>query len=490
MHKASAGTFIYFGTVLALFLTAVPCSAHVGSPDVYFDGQAGPYKLLVTVRPPAMIPGTAQIDVRIEAPGVQSIQAVPLYIVGEGSKYPPTPDALQQSKDDPQLFTGQLWIMGSGSWQVRLEANGAQGPGSIAVPVPAFATRTLRMQKRLGAFLFAVMLVLVAAFVSIFGAGGREAFQDPGQKPRRAHSLRGWVVMGFSALLLIAILFLGNFWWDTVAASQAKNMIYKAPPLTASLQAPGQLVLRIGESKWHSRRDQTVMTALIPDHGHLMHLFLVRVPQMDHFYHLHPETTDSQTFTQQLPALPAGHYQMFADIVRASGFPDTMVAEIDLPDLAGGAARGDDSETAAPPLPASLQSTNISALPDGGRMVWERDSNPIRAARPLWFRFRIEDAQGKPATDLEPYMGMAGHAEFLNHDRTVFAHIHPEGSVAMAALALANPSPQADSMANMSHMSSEVSFPYGFPKAGDYRMFIQVRRAGRVETGVFDVKVE
>jgi hypothetical protein len=489
MPKVSNRISIHLIVMLALLMSPVLCSAHVGSPDVYFDGQAGPYKLLITVRPPAMIPGIAQVEVRAGAPGVQSIQAVPLYIVGEGSKYPPSPDAFEQSKDDPQLFTGQLWIMGSGSWQVRLEANGAQGPGSIAVPVPAFATRTLRMQKTLGAFLFAVMLVLVAAFVSIFGAGGREAFLDPGQKPGRAQSVRGVVVMAFSALLLIAILFLGNFWWDTVAASQAKNMIYKAPPLAASLQAPGKLVLRIGESKWHSRRDQTVMTALIPDHGHIMHLFLVRMPQMDRFYHLHPETADSQTFTQQLPALPRGHYQIFADIVRASGFPDTMVAEIDLPDLASGTTSDDDSEAAAPPLPALLQSSNISALLDGGRMVWERDSNPIRAARPLWFRFRLEDSQGKPATDLEPYMGMAGHAEFLSHDRTVFAHVHPEGSVTMAALALANPSLQSNSMANMPHMSSEVSFPYGFPKAGDYRMFVQVKRAGKVETGVFDVKV-
>jgi len=35
-----------------------------------------------------------------------------------------------------------------------------------------------------------------------------------------------------------------------------------------------------------------------------------------------------------------------------------------------------------------------------------------------------------------------------------------------------------------------VSFPYGFPKAGDYRIFVQVKRAGRVETGVFDAQVE
>jgi hypothetical protein len=491
MRRLLTRSSIYLFGSLGLLLIALPCFAHVGSPDVYFDGQAGPYRLLVTVRPPAMIPGIAQVEVRSSAPGVQSIHAVPLYIVGEGSKYPPSPDSLRPSKDDPLLFTGQLWIMGSGSWQVRLEATGAQGPGSISVPVPAFATRTLPMQKTLGAFLFAVMLVLVAAFVSIFGAGGREGFLDPGQKPGRAQSLRGRLVMGISGLLLIAILFFGNGWWDRVAASQAKNMIYKAPPLAVSLQAPGQLVLRIGESKWHSQgmRRQTVMSALIPDHGHLMHLFLVRTPQLDRFYHLHPERTEDQVFTQQLPALPAGHYEVFADIVRASGFPDTMTAEIDLPDLSTGTTSGDDSQAVAPALPESRQSTTVSALAGGGRMIWERDSNPVRAGRPLWFRFRLEDQQGRPAQDLEPYMGMAGHAEFLSFDRSVFAHVHPEGSVAMAALALANPS---DRMANMSHTPqafSEILFPYGFPKPGDYRMFIQVKRAGQVETGIFDVSV-
>jgi hypothetical protein len=38
-------------------------------------------------------------------------------------------------------------------------------------------------------------------------------------------------------------------------------------------------------------------------------------------------------------------------------------------------------------------------------------------------------------------------------------------------------------------ISPEVSFPYGFPKAGQYRMFVQIKRAGRVETGVFDTQV-
>jgi hypothetical protein len=36
----------------------------------------------------------------------------------------------------------------------------------------------------------------------------------------------------------------------------------------------------------------------------------------------------------------------------------------------------------------------------------------------------------------------------------------------------------------------ELAFPYGFPRPGDYRIFVQVKRSGRVETGVFDAHVE
>jgi hypothetical protein len=39
-------------------------------------------------------------------------------------------------------------------------------------------------------------------------------------------------------------------------------------------------------------------------------------------------------------------------------------------------------------------------------------------------------------------------------------------------------------------MSSTVAFPYGFPSAGSYRVFIQMKHGSTVETGVFDAKVQ
>lgn len=487
--------------ILAIWMLLSPvCAAHVGSPDVYFQGDAGPYHLVVMIRTPQMIPGVAEIEIRSDTPGIHLVKIVPLYIAGEGSKYPPPPDILNSTPGDPQFFAGKLWLMASGSWQVRIEVEGEKGSGIVAVPVPAFARNTLAMQRGLGIFLFGLMTLLVLAIVSIVGAAKREGQLPAGEQPTSRQKFSARIVMGLTFAIVAGILALGNLWWKVSTANLANSMIYVPPKLGVNLDPSGRMNLEIGESKWHSVRTDIVGTALIPDHGHLLHLFLVRAPGMDRFYHLHPERTGTMTFTDDLSAIAGGHYKLFADIVRASGFPDTLVSELDVPEISGKPLSGDDSTASAPalaptaPANTAAQPNTTAPLSGGARMIWKRDAAPLISNRLLWFRFRMENKDGKPATDLEPYMGMAGHAEFIRSDFSVFAHVHPDGSIPMAAYRLAEATlgPAAsDNMAGMQMgaVGPEVSFPFGFPKPGSYRIFVQVKRAGIVETGVFDANV-
>ena len=147
------------GLAVLILMLSSSAFAHVGSPNVYLEGDAGPYHLLLSVNPPAMVPGIAQVQVRGASGTVKSIRITPVYINGKDQGLPPTPD-LMQSGGDPQWFTGKVWLMESGSWEIRVEVSGPQGIGRLAVPVPAFARRTLPMQKALGTLLFGLMLLL------------------------------------------------------------------------------------------------------------------------------------------------------------------------------------------------------------------------------------------------------------------------------------------------------------------------------------------
>jgi len=222
---------------------------------------------------------------------------------------------------------------------------------------------------------------------------------------------------------------------------------------------------------------------------------MIRIPEMDQVWHLHPVRTSEARFTQSLPSMPAGRYALFGDVVHETGFPETATAEIELPAIAGQSLTGDDAGGTGSPISKANYQSLTSPLTSGYRMVWERDSMPYRAGKLYEFRFRVEDAEGRPANDMELYMGMQGHAAFVRSDRSVFAHVHPAGSVSMAALGLITPpGPHAAHMMMHSAMPetppATVSFPYGFPKPGDYRIFVQVKRAGRVETGIFDARAE
>src|SRR4051812_9733639 len=109
---------------LALVIAAaiLPCraAAHIGSPDVFLDGQAGPYGLLVPAPPPYAIPGVADVEVLVIGSDITQGRIVPLPLTGRGAAFAPVPDVAVRSAEDPRLFVGHLWVMTAGAWQIRV----------------------------------------------------------------------------------------------------------------------------------------------------------------------------------------------------------------------------------------------------------------------------------------------------------------------------------------------------------------------------------
>jgi hypothetical protein len=138
-------------------------------------------------------------------------------------------------------------------------------------------------------------------------------------------------------------------------------------------------------------------------------------------------------------------------------------------------------------------------------VTWERSAAPLLEGAPAPLAFTVREPDGRPAV-LEPYLGMPAHAAVARDDGGVFVHLHPMGTVSPAAQATFTLRAPADTvpgvvgrkvaradsaMLGMAHMSSagRVSFPYAFPAPGRYRIWVQVRHGGRVETAAFDAQV-
>jgi hypothetical protein len=449
---------------------AVEVAAHIGSPDVFVDGMAGPYRLFVTVRPPHAIPGVAEVEVLATSDDINEIHIVPLPLTGPGAEFAPVPDRATQSTADPKLFTGTLWMMTAGAWQVRIAVNGARGEGHLSVPVPTFPKATLEMTWVLRALLFGFMLLLASGMVAIASTIAREAGLDPGQMVDAKHRRRGRIVGALTAIVVMTAVFFGNMWWG-VEASDYARYVYKPLEATPSVSSDGRLRLELRDPGWlRSRR----LDDFVLDHGHPMHLFVVS-PELDRLWHLHPREVSAGVFEHALPAIAAGRYELFADLVHRTGISETVTSPLESTGIAGQPLSGDDSAWSAD-------------APSSGRIVWEQEQQPLVAKRLTMFTFRVLDEMSQPAQDVELYMGMPGHAVFFRRDRAVFAHVHPSGSAPMAALEIAAKAP-APHAQHHAALPSTVSFPYGFPEPGRYRIFVQVKRAGQILTNAFDADV-
>jgi hypothetical protein len=241
----------------------------------------------------------------------------------------------------------------------------------------------------------------------------------------------------------------------------------------------------------------------------------MREPGLDAFAHLHPvaqakdqgkdqgKAQEQETFLAALPPLPAGTYRVYADVVHESGFPQTLVDKVKIPAIPetalsprGPSPDPDDSWRTSEPLGGAANAgPKLGLLEDGGTMLWHQE--PLVAGREVTLRFEVRGPDGRPAA-LEPYMGMLSHAVIVRDDGRVFIHLHPMGTVSMAAqevFAKAEGGTAMPAIGGMPGMNmgagptSVLSFPYEFPQPGRYRLWVQVKRGGRVLTGVFDTEV-
>ena len=495
-------------------------SAHVGTNQVVFEGRAGGYPVRVMIDPPGVVPAQVPITVRVleGTPTRVTVRAAQWNV---GTKGAPPAEAAAIVPGENGLWAHDLWIMTSASYAVYVAVEGPAGNGSVLVPMQTSATRMLGMKRGMGVMLVALGTLLVAGMLTIIGAAAREGTLAAGEAPSPTRLRRGRVAMGAGAVILSLALMGGRAWWSA-EESWYKRRMQQPIAMTASVStlsdaASGSiLTMAVTDSLWRTNR----LGQLLPDHGKLMHLFLARIDQPELVIaHLHPLRVQADTFVTRVPPMPAGSYLLFGDVLFDSGRQRTLVDTVALsaPDVPGtGTGAGSGVPAALPVLDAddawrvmaAVSLGSAAPLAGGGTLTLRADSPPTEK-RDLRLVVDVVEQDGSRST-LEPYMGMQGHAMVLRADAGVFLHLHPMGTASMTAQAQLARLERGDSTARdaaslqvaldaeMSHAahggmpgseSSALAFPFAFPSAGNYVVFVQVKRRGLVETAAFRVTV-
>jgi hypothetical protein len=488
---------------LVVIAIALVCSAHIGTLAVFFAGEAGPYDVQVSVRPPGVIPGLAQISIRVAGDGVSRVTAQAAQW-NLGTRGAPAPDEAEPVTGAPGLYTTQLWLMTSASYAINVAVEGTRGTGRTVIPVNAVATKRLPMVPGLGWTLAGLGVFLTIGMLTIVRTATAESTLAPGEEPDAQRKRRGRGAAAAAAVVLGALIVGGWSWWNGVDGAYSRR-IFRPMQASASVRTDsvGRVMrLMIDDRRWMRHE----MSPLVPDHGKLVHLFLVRAPSMDALAHLHPGAVDSAAFETSLGTLPAGRYRFYADVVHESGFSQTLAGEVTVPPETAKSALRDPDDAVSVTEASQGDSARLS---DSAIVIWHRPP-ALTAGTDEVLRFSVVAPNGS-SVELEPYLGMPAHALVARDDASVFAHLHAGGSFAMVSQQVLEAIQRGDTLPSVRPGSSpravlptstemtmhaprqwsgdSLSIPFAFPNAGRYRVWLQVRHNGAIQTAAFDATV-
>jgi hypothetical protein len=222
----------------------------------------------------------------------------------------------------------------------------------------------------------------------------------------------------------------------------------RTPRVTAGKRADLRFAVRDDSGR--------AVTAYRREHGKELHL-IVASRDLSTYRHLHPTRAADGTWSIPVDLPRAGGYRVFADFTPAR-------------ENAGSLTLGADLAAAGPYTPKDLPAPNRTARTAGYEVELSGTLRPGTASE---VRLKVS-RDGKPVTNLQPYLGAYGHLVALRSGDLAYLHVHPNGEPGDGKT---RPGP-------------EISFTATAPSAGSYRLFLDFQHEGKVHTAAFTVKAD
>lgn len=200
--------------------------------------------------------------------------------------------------------------------------------------------------------------------------------------------------------------------------------------------------------------------------------FLIVSDDLADFYHIHPEPQADGTLSTTFTFKNGGRYFAYADYTPkgATQIVDRLPIEI----------AGNERERVSLKADEKLEKTQEDL-----RVVMKPDGN-LESNKEMMLNFSVYDtATNKPVTDLENYLGEKAHFVIISEDLRDFVHAHP-----MSGDNVKSGEHQHGEKLSANAEMPTVSAHVTFPNAGLYKVFIEVKRAGKVSAIPFTVNVK
>jgi hypothetical protein len=179
-----------------------------------------------------------------------------------------------------------------------------------------------------------------------------------------------------------------------------------------------------------------------PTHERDLHLVLVN-RELTSYHHLHPTLATDGAWSIDVPALPPGSYRAVADFWVTDGPALALGVDLGVP---------------GPYQPAELPGPATHATVDGYDVELHSEQGD-GGVDTMSLTVRKD---GQVLTDLQPYLGAAGHLIAFRTGDLAYAHVHPLG-----------------------YEDGAVRFEATLSSAGRYRLFFDFKHGDTVRTAEF-----
>lgn len=196
------------------------------------------------------------------------------------------------------------------------------------------------------------------------------------------------------------------------------------------------------------------ITAYEREHDKELH-FIVASRDLTTYRHLHPTRAADGTWSTTADLPTAGAYRAFADFKPATKGAEGVTLGADL------AVSGAYAPAVVPAPAATAKVDGYEVTLDGGLQPGKSGELKLNVSR-----------NGKPVTDLQPYLGAYGHLVALRSGDLAYLHVHPNGEPGDGTT---EPGPG-------------ISFTATAPSSGTYRLFLDFQHEGTVRTAAFTVE--